>query len=156
MPLSTLVRIKRLRLQQAERETLRQQARLQAAQTAKDQAITAHHDYHAWRLDEERRLFDEHQGQMTQRRVLERWRHEVSLLREREAQLQEQVVEKEQALRRQREALETARKAFAKAQQQLDKFLQLQVRALKEANQLQELKEELEMDEHHRRDAETA
>lgn len=154
MPLSTLVRIKRLRLQQAERETLRQQTRLQAAQAAKDEAVTSLQRYHDWRLEEERRLFEEHCGKPTSRRALERWRHEVGVLREREARLQEQVVETKQTLLRQREALAEARKTFAKAQQQLDKFLQLQIHALKEANQQQELKEESELDDHYRRDAE--
>lgn len=156
MPLKTLVRIKLIKLQQAEREALKQQTRLQAARQAKEQADKAYLDYQQWRREEEQRLFEEHQGQLTDRCALEKWRRRVALLREEEAQHLQQTVESLEALKHQRKALQEAQKAFVKAQQQMDKFQQLHERAREEERCLDELKEELELEEHHSRDPMTA
>lgn len=98
MSLALLLRVRRLRLDRAERAQGRQLLRVRAAAQEHTERQAAQRDYRDWRLAEEQRLFLACQAAMLDRRRLEAWQQQVGLLREKEAGLEQDCAETAQRL----------------------------------------------------------
>ncbi|MFO6381389.1 type III secretion system central stalk protein PscO, partial [Pseudomonas aeruginosa] len=77
MSLALLLRVRRLRLDRAERAQGRQLLRVRAAAQEHTERQAAQRDYRDWRLAEEQRLFLACQAAMLDRRRLEAWQQQV-------------------------------------------------------------------------------
>jgi Arc/MetJ family transcription regulator len=147
MPLKTLVRIKAFKLDRAERNMRRSEASLQAAHHAHSLSVTLHQQYRQWRKEEESRLFNLCKKQVLNRKSLEQWQQKVTLIRVKDARLEEDIAQCVRAVSEEREHLQLNLRHLVEAQHQVEKINQLNQNALAEEQMLFELKEELELDE---------
>ena len=152
MPLKTLVRIKKLKLDRAELNVRKHESSVQAANHAHTASVERHQQYTLWRHDEESRLFNQCKAQLLNRRRLEQWQQKVASLREKEAQLEQDIAQCAQAQAQAREQLLQSQKQLWEAQRQVEKFNQLNQRTLEQERLWAEFKEEQELDEFHRQE----
>ncbi|MGU1390791.1 type III secretion system central stalk protein PscO [Pseudomonas aeruginosa] len=147
MSLALLLRVRRLRLDRAERAQGRQLLRVRAAAQEHTERQAAQRDYRDWRLAEEQRLFLACQAAMLDRRRLEAWQQQVELLREKEAGLEQDCAETAQRLEGERERLRQCRRELLERQRQLEKFAELERHVDAERQGLRERSEEGELEE---------
>ncbi|UNM20090.1 type III secretion protein [Pseudomonas sp. ArH3a] len=153
MTLPTLLRIKSLRVERAEQALQRQELRVAEAHRAHESASAEHQAYRQWRQAEESRLFDLCKAEPMNRKKLEQWQQQVARLREKEAALEQTIAEHAQSLTQERERLRLNRRQLLEAQQQVEKFNELNRHALAEERMLLEFKEEQELEEFRRVEA---
>lgn len=146
MPLSTLVRIKLMKLDKAERDTRQQLAQLRSIETVYQQSVESLQRYRDWRLAEEATLLACHQGQVLERKTLAQWQRQVAAMRAAEACLDETLDEQTRLLDEQLARLRRSQQQLASARQQAEKFNQLQLQAFAEQRSLLEHKEALELE----------
>ncbi|ALP40839.1 type III secretion protein [Aeromonas schubertii] len=149
-----LQRIKQLRVERAEQALSAQQGRVQAAHRRLEQARQAMLDYHAWRLDEEARLFALCQGTPLNRKELEAWQQQVALLREKEAALEQEAARMQELLAQERQRLSACQERLNQARRQAEKFSELARREQEDERaqaQYQEEQEQEEFRQHHRK-----
>ncbi|MBP3996475.1 type III secretion protein [Pseudomonas koreensis] len=147
MTLPTLLRIKRLRVERAEQRLQRQELRVAEAHRAQASAKAEHLEYRQWCQAEESRLFDLCKAESMNRKKLEQWQQQVARLREKQAALEQTIAERTQNLTQERERLNLSRRQLREAQQQVEKFNELNRHALAEERMLLEFKEEQELEE---------
>ena len=147
MSLALLLRVRRLRLDRAERAQGRQLLRVRAAAQEHTERQAAQRDYRDWRLAEEQRLFLACQAAMLDRRRLEAWQQQVGLLREKEAGLEQDCAETAQRLEGERERLRQCRRELLERQRQLEKFAELERHVDAERQGLRERSEEGDLEE---------
>ncbi len=146
MSLALLLRVRRLRLDRAERAQGRQLLRVRAAAQEHTERQAAQRDYRDWRLAEEQRLFLACQAAMLDRRRLEAWQQQVGLLRER-SRPGTGLRRGRAAPRRERERLRQCRRELLERQRQLEKFAELERHVDAERQGLRERSEEGELEE---------
>lgn len=139
--------IKALRLEQAEQQLAAQQARLQLAHTRQREAEQESQTYRQWRLREEERLFTLCQEQQVDRKGLEQWQQQVSLLREKEAHLEQTAAEQAERVAEERIRLQERQQAMYRARQQQEKFAELHRQELAAQQALRDYNEEQEQEE---------
>ncbi|MDF9618800.1 YscO family type III secretion system apparatus protein [Pseudomonas entomophila] len=147
MPLTTLVRVKHIRLDKAEREARVQLECLQRAEQAHHQSVEAVNDYRDWRLNEEALLYLRHQDSLVSRKLLEQWQRQVAVMREKETGLEQAVDEHRRTLQKQQAIVRQCQEQLKNAQQQAEKFNQLQQEAFALQRLADETKEAAELDE---------
>lgn len=153
MTLPTLLRIKSLRVERAEQTLQRQERRVAEAHRSHQSAIAEHQQYRAWRQAQEHQLFERCKASPMNRKALEQWQQQVALLREKEATLEQRIAEHTENLTQERERLRLSRRRLQEAQQQVEKFTELNRHALAEERLLLEFKEEQELEEFRRVEA---
>ncbi|MGL4249427.1 MAG: type III secretion system stalk subunit SctO [Aeromonas sp.] len=142
-----LQQLKVLRLERAEQQLAAQQARVQLALVCQQQAKQESLDYRQWRIAEEDRLFALCQTEQLDRKGLNAWQQQVSLLREKEAQLEQTAVEQAERVAQERSRLQERQQAVHRARQQQQKFAELHrqeqasLQALRDYNEEQEQEE---------------
>lgn len=147
MPLTTLVRVKHIKLDRAEREARLQLDCLQRAEQAYHQSVEAVNDFRDWRLNEEALLYLRHQDSLLSRKLLEQWQRQVALMREKQTALEEEIDEHRRTLQKQQALVRQYQEQLKSAQQQAEKFNQLQQEALALQGLAEETNEAAELDE---------
>lgn len=142
-----LQRIKDLRLDRAEQQLAAQQARLQLARIRQREAEQESLDYRQWRLTEEERLFAICQTEQLDRKGLKAWQQQVSLLREKEAQLEQSAAEQAERVAEERICSQERQQAVHHARQQQQKFAELHRQELASQQALRDYNEEQEQEE---------
>lgn len=150
MIIRTLLTIKTLRLERSKQALDQQMLKVQAAHHACQQSIEEHRAFREWRIGEEICLFDECKATVLDQRALEQWQQKVALLRKQEGQREEVIAEKQAQLDREREQYKMCQQQYRSAQQQTEKFEELNRHALAEEKLLLEFKEEQELEEFRR------
>lgn len=126
---------------------------VQEAEKALEQKKKEHADYHAWRLTEEERLIQSIMRKPVKVGDITDLRLEISLMREREMALLDQVNKAEGELDRARLALEEAKAVHRKATQDLEKLVEHRTQWQAEQRLDAERLEDLEMEDFHGRSA---
>jgi len=142
-----LRRIKAFREQRAAAAVTRQRALVEhrAAWLATQQR--QHDSFRAQRLTRERTLFAELQGKTVQLRAIEQMNQRVALLRQREAELAEAVMQAEREFNEAKQALKQARSSHVDAARELEKMERLIAVAQRSARLEHERQEEGEIEE---------
>ena len=119
-----LLRIKKFREDAAKRAVTVAEARLAERLKAVRDAEEALSDHHAFRIDEERRLFNEMKGEEVHLSDLENMKQAVGLLRNDELHLREKIDEERQTVPPSQKALAEAKEAHSHAMTATEKFRQ--------------------------------
>ncbi|MDF5884199.1 YscO family type III secretion system apparatus protein [Pseudomonas aeruginosa] len=147
MSLALLLRVRRLRLDRAERAQGRQLLRVRAAAQEHTERQAAQRDYRDWRLAEEQRLFLACQAAMLDRRRLEAWQQQVGLLRERKPAWNRTAPRPRSASKGSASACGRCRRELLERQRQLEKFAELERHVDAERQGLRERSEEGDLEE---------
>ena len=123
--LEELLKIKRIREADAETAVRSAERKLAEAHEAVWAAKRAASDHHEFRLKEEVRLFEEIRGESVHVRDFDDMKHAVSVLRQKEADLEETIVEKTKAIAPAADAVEAAKEAYREAKVATMKFEEL-------------------------------
>lgn len=142
-----LVKVKKLREEDAIRALAKAQEHLRACQQAEAAKRQEQADYKAWRLKEEERLYKEIENKPVQRRKLDEVRADIASFHRKALRLQEEALDCEQQTREAEDSLALAKQARQKAWGEVERFEELNDRFEAEAAKEQERQEEDEMEE---------
>jgi len=142
-----LLRIKAFREQTAANEVTRHKRlvkeQTQALQAARDEAAR----FQDYRIEQEKKLFEEIKGRTVVLRDLENMKQHVALLREKEALLDTKILDVEKQLTQAEQALEQARKHHMETVREHEKFKQFIEVQWEAERREQESREEQEVEE---------
>jgi hypothetical protein len=141
-----LLRIKHYREQLAAQALRREQQRFDQQARIVQQARDEAQSFHDHRLSEEQRCFEAIRNQLVLVESIEDMNRYTAQLREREALLNQRVLDEEKQLQSARQALEAARERQAASVRECEKFEQFVAvqRAIKEREQMMREEQELE------------
>lgn len=141
-----LLRIKRYREQLATQALRREQQRFDQQARIVQQARDEAQSFHDHRLSEEQRCFEAIRNQLVLVESIEDMNRYTAQLREREALLNQRVLDEEKQLQSARQALEAARERQATSVRECEKFEQFVAvqRAIEEREQIMREEQELE------------
>lgn len=117
-----LLEIKGLREKTAAAEVGKAQDYVKLCEQAVVEAEQAVTDYHAFRLKEEVRLFEEIKGHGVKVEAIDEMKFKITQLREKEAELQAVIEEKQQAVKAAEAAVVKAEEDHKEAQRAVEKF----------------------------------
>ena len=120
--LDDLLKIKRLREDDAISVLAKAQAFLGEQIGARDKKCREEVDYKVWRTGEENRLYDEICGKNVALSDLEKLREQIGLLRQRELALHEERLSAEESVEQARSALEEAKRQRIQAHKEVIKY----------------------------------
>ncbi|NEX16196.1 MAG: hypothetical protein C1943_06115 [Halochromatium sp.] len=141
-----LLRIKQYREQLATRALRREQQRFDQQARVVQQARDETQHFHDHRLSEEQRCFEAIREQLVLVERIEDMNRYTAQLREREALLNQRVLDEEKQLQTARQALDEARERHAASVRECEKFEQFVAvqRAIEEREQMMREEQELE------------
>lgn len=142
-----LLHIKSIRADRADSAVKQQEYRVRNMTSLLNKAEQAVTDYQQWRVEEEARRFAKAQQQTLLLKELENLRQEIALLREREAELQQQAVEAQKNLDNERVLLKQKKHEALAAHKTKQKFEELNQQEIDELVRQQQYQEELEQEE---------
>ena len=145
--IAQLLHIKSIRADRADNAVKQQEYRVKHSASLLKKAEQSATDYQHWRIEEEERRFAKAQQKTLLLRELEDLRQEIALLRGREAELQQQVVEAQKNLDNEREVLRQKKKNALAAHKTKEKFEELSQEETAELVRQQQYQEELEQEE---------
>ncbi len=145
--LHDLLKIKHIREQSAEREVRKCQSQLEKAQQEVKNRQTAFEEYVEWRVQEEKRLYDNIINAEIHQNDLDKLKQEVAILREKDVTLEQAIAEAEKEVEVAKLALLEAQQQHAKAMQAVEKFEEFTKIQDEEAKKEAERLEDLEMEE---------
>lgn len=145
---ASLLKIKVHREQNAAQAARRQQQVVEqqalTVQQARDEAVR----FHAYRLQQEQRLFDDIKGKLVALHAIEDMNGNVAALREQEALLETRILDEEKRLKAAQKTLEDLRQRHQAAIRECEKFkqfvetqraIEFREQAMKEENELEEI-----------------
>ena len=144
--LDDLLKIKRLREDDAISVQAQAQAFLEEQIEARDGKQREEADYKVWRVGEEDRLYNEIYGKNVGLDDLEKLREQIGLLRQRELALHEEWLQAEDGVKQARSALEEAQRLRMKAHKEVAKYEEYNQIIVKKEKREAELREEVELE----------
>jgi len=144
--LEDLLKVKRLREDDAVRALAKAKDELERLQAERDRKQREHADYQLWRPAEERRLHERIQGRKVKLEKVELLRETIAGLRQRELQLQEACADAQQAVRAASEKHAQAHRKRLDAHKDVVKFEELDRVHVETARREAELRQEVEIE----------
>lgn len=145
--LLSILNLKRTKESRAQANKLAAKKQLIESEAAKEAAIKKFDDYVIWRLREETRRYSAIEGRSITERAFQRLKLEMSVLRNKDALLLEDIELSKKALIDAEEAYRHAEKTYKQAQLDVQKYEVLCDEEQAERDRLSSLKEESELEE---------
>ncbi len=144
--LDDLLKIKRLREDDAISALVKAQSFLGEQIEARDAKQREEADYKVWRVDEENRLYDEICGKNVALSDLEKLREQIGLLRQRELALHAEFLQMQESVKQARSALEEAKRRRVQAHKEVTKYEEYNQIIVEREKREAEAKEEAELE----------
>ncbi len=144
--LNDLLKIKRLREEDAIAALAKAQAFLERQIVTRDKKCREEDEYKVWRLSEEDRLYDEIYGKNVALKTLEELREQIGLLRQKELQLHEAYLQAEKDVAAAQSALEEAQRRRLETYKEMTKYEEYNQIIVDEEKRETERKEEIELE----------
>ena len=145
--LHELLKIKKIREQSAETEVRKCQNQLDVAKQEERDKQKAFEEYVQWRIQEEKRLYDNIINTEVHQNDLDKLKLKVAQLREKDVTLEQALVQAGQQVQEAEQALAEAKEAYNLAMQAVQKFEEFTRIQDEEAKKEAERLEDLEMEE---------
>jgi flagellar biosynthesis chaperone FliJ len=146
-PLEDICRVRRFRVDRAEREVTQKRRLLQQAQALCEARKREVREYHDWRLAEERREYEKVMGQQITMADLNRMRARIADLRTQEMSLEDLVTQAENGIAEAQKVLDDALREHIEKSRALEKLLVHRESWMKEWQAEQEQIQDKEMEE---------